>query len=315
MKRGGFETLRRGLDNAIANWGLIVIRFIEMFVLAALAIASALAILLPILVSIGIDLADIQTPEGIENAYLALLDRWMLWIWIFVGICVLMLLFVALHSVVEAGCARVAVDADRVAGPAVEGPRSRYHVYSTSRWWAGAKDGWWTVFWIYNLAWGVAGLILLVPLLPTLALTLIFREEPGIAIASGCIGLAISVMLMIVVGVVTGIWTNRAIADWAVQRTGAAASLSGAWRALKADLGRHLLIAVMMIIIAIAGSSLFSTFSFFASFGETMHRTMSVSFFTMPLRLFGTVLNWAFSGFVGCWMFAAYAALAVETKS
>ncbi|HVE70243.1 MAG TPA: hypothetical protein VNI54_02660 [Thermoanaerobaculia bacterium] len=315
MKRGVFDVLRRGLDNAIANWGLIVIRFVEIFALAAIAVAAALAMLVPILVSIGIDLADFRTPDQMDSALLTLLDKWVMLIWIFIGLCVLTLVLVALHSVVAAGCARVAVDADRAAGPAQEGPRSRYHVFSMSRWWTGARDGWWTVFWIYNFAWGVAGLILLIPLLPTLVLTIVFRDEPAVAISSGCIGLALSVMLMIVVGVVTGIWTNRAIADWAAQGTGASTSLSGAWGAIKADLGRHVLIAVVMIVVAIAGSSLFSTFSFFATFGETMHRTMAVSFFTIPLRVLGTALNWAFSGFVGSWMFAAYAALAVERFS
>jgi hypothetical protein len=315
MRRGVFDLLRRGLDNAIANWGLIVIRFVEMIAFAAIAVGSALAILLPILFSFGLDETRIDSLEQVENVVALLSEKWVLLIWVFLGISVLMLLFVGLHSVVAAGCARVAVDAERAAGPFMEGPRARYHVFSMARWWRGAKDGWWTVFWIYNFAWGVAGLILLVPLLPTLALTLIFRDEPAVAITSGCLGLAVSVLFMIVVGVVTGIWTNRAIADWAAEGSGASASLSGAWRAFKADLGRHVLVAVVMVVIGIAGASLFSTFSFFAAFGEQLHSTMAVSFFTIPLRFLGTALNWAFSGFVSSWMFAAYAALANESSS
>ncbi|HUR82851.1 MAG TPA: hypothetical protein VM733_18975 [Thermoanaerobaculia bacterium] len=314
MKRGVFDILRRGLDNALANWGLIVVRVIEMFVFVALTIASLLAMVVPILVSVGIQISDIKSPDDVESAMLALMDKWVLLIWVLAGFLVLMLLFVALHSLVTAGCARVLIDADRVAGAPVEGPRSRYHVFSTARWWEGAKRGWWAVFWIYNFAWGVAGLILLVPLLPTLALTLIFREDPAIAITSGCIGLALSVMLMIIVGVVTGIWTNRAVADWAAEEMSASAALSGAWRAIKADAGRHVLIVLALIVVAIAGSSLFSMFSVFASLGEGMHRTMTVNFFTMPLRLFGTVLNWIFSSFVANWMLAAFGALAVEAK-
>jgi len=312
MKRGVFDTLRRGLDNALANWGLIAVRVVEMFVLAALTIAAVLAMVVPILVSIGIELTDIDTPEQIESTMLALMQRWMLLVWVFIGLCVLVLVLVALHSVVAAGCARVAVDADRIAGPAVDGDRSRFVVFSMAKWWAGAKSGWWAVFWIYNLAWGVAGLILLIPLLPTLALTILFRENPPVAITSGCIGLVLSVMLMILVGIMTGIWTNRAIADWAAHHTSAAKSLSGAWAAVKADFGRHLGIALVMIVVAIAGSSLFASFSFFASFGESFHRTMTVNFFTIPLRLLGTTLNWIFSAFVTSWLFASYSALAVE---
>jgi hypothetical protein len=316
MRRGVFETLRRGLDNALANWGLVIVRVVEIFVLVAITIAAVLAMVVPILVSVGIRIADLTTPDPdqLESTMLVLLQKWVLLVWVFLGLSLLTLVLVALHSVVAAGAARVQVDADRIAGPAVDGPRSRYHVFSMQRWWAGAKDGWWTVFWIYNFAWGVAGLILLIPLLPTLLLTILFRETPPVAIASGCIGLVVSLMLMIVVGVVTGIWTNRAVADWAVQRTGAAAALSGAWAAIKADLGRHVLIAIAMIVIAIAGSSFFASFSWFAAFGEMMHRSAAVNFFTIPLRFVGTILNWAFSSFVASWILGAYAALAVEGR-
>jgi len=315
MKRTIFDTLRRGLDNAIANWGLIVIRVVEVVAFALLTIGAAMAILVPIVVSIGIEVANIDTPEQIEGLILSLLDKWVLLIWIFVGASVVLLIFVAVHSFVEAGCARVAVDADRIAGPAVEGPRLRYRVFSMQRWLAGGKDGWWTVFWIYNFAWGVAGLILLIPLVPTAAIMLIARETPGVIIAAGCIGLALTLLLMIVVGIVTSMWTTRAIADWAVGRAGAAAALSGAWTSLKSDLGRHLVIAIAIVVIAMAGSSFFASFSYMAVFGEMMHERAVFNFFSIPVRLVAMMLNWAFSAFVTSWYLAAYAALAVEKKS
>jgi hypothetical protein len=312
MKRGPFDVLRRGLDNAVANWGLIVIRLVELFVYVVIVIAGALAILAPILLSIGISLGQLTTPDEMEGALLTLLEKWVLLVWIFLAVSVLMLVMVAVHSVVAAGCARVAVDADRVAGPQLEGPRSRYHVFSMARFWAGAREGWWTVFWIYNIAWGLAGLILLIPLLPTLAMTLLFRESPAVAITAGCGGLAITMLLMIPLSIAAGIWTNRAIVDWAAQPVGARAALRGAWGAIKADLGRHVLVVVAMIVVAIAGSGLFASFSWFAAFADTMHETMIVNFFTIPLRLIGTLANWVFSSFVGSWSLAAFAALAVE---
>ena len=315
MKRGIFDTIRRGLDNALANWGLIIVRVVELVVMAAIAVTAVLAMVVPILVSIGVRLADIRSPDDVESTMMTLMEQWTLVVYVFLGLILLTIVLVAVHSVVAAGCARVQVDGDRMAGPFVDGPRSRYHAFSMERWWAGARDGWWTVFWIYNLAWGVAGLILLIPLLPTLVLTIVFYDTPPVALASGCIGLAVSLMLMIVVGVVTGIWTNRAVADWALQRTGAAASLSSAWAAIKADLGRHVVIAIAMIFIAIAGSSFFASFSYMAAFGEMMHKTAAVHFFTIPVRLVGTFANWTFSSFIASWIFGAYAALAVEGRS
>jgi hypothetical protein len=314
VKRGVFDTLRRGLDNAVANWGLMVVRVVEMIVFAAIAVAAALAILVPLLVSVGIAVDDISTPEDLENLLFSLADKWVWLIWIFAGISVLLLFFVAAHSFMEAGCARVAADADRTAGPAVDGPRSRFHVFSMQRWWAGGTDGWWTVFWIYNFAWGVAGLILLVPLIPTAAIMFFARETPPLQIATGCIGLVLTLLLFILVGIVTSMWTTRATTDWAVQGSGASASLSSAWASLKGDLGRHLLIALAVVVIAMAGSSFFASFSYFAAFGELFHRGAAMQIFTIPLRVVGTLLNWGFSAFVSSWYLAAYSALAVERR-
>ncbi|HEX6087329.1 MAG TPA: hypothetical protein VF266_22550 [Thermoanaerobaculia bacterium] len=314
MKRGILDTLRRGLDNALANWGLVLVRLVTLLLMAAMTVGAVLAMVVPVLVSIGIKIADFASPENVEGALFTLLERWSLLVFIFLGLSLLVILLVAMQAVAVAGCARVQVDAERMAGPAVDGPRSRYHVFSMARWWEGAKDGWWTVFWIYNFAWGVAGLILLIPLLPTLVLTLLLRDNAPLSIGIGCLGLLVSLMLGIVVGVVTGIWTNRAVADWALTRTGASSALSSAWAAIKADFGRHLVIAIAMFVIAIAGSSFFASFSYFAAFGEMLHETAVVNFFTIPLRLLVTLANWAFSSFVASWILGAYAALAVEGR-
>ncbi len=314
MRRGVFETLRRGLDNTVVNWGLIVIRVVEVVAFALISIAAALAMVVPLLVSMGIAIHDLDRPEDFESVFLALIDKWPWLIGIFAAACVLLLVFIAVHSFVEAGCARVAIDADRAAGPALEGVRTRFRVFSMQRWMAGGKDGWWTVFWIYNLAWGVAGLILLIPLLPTLLIMLFTKDTPPVMIATGCVGLAIALVLMIVVGIATSMCTTRATANWAIDRSGASASLSTAWAAVKADLGRHIIIALAIVVIAMAGSSFFASFSYMAAFGEAFSRTGGIRFFTIPMRIFGTLLNWGFSAFVTSWYLAAYGALAVESS-
>lgn len=312
MKRGVFDILRRGLDNAVANWGLIVVRVVEMVAFAAISIAAALAIVVPLLVSVGIQVTEISGPDDLEELILSLAAKWIWLVWIFLGVSVLLLVFIAVHSFVEAGCARVAVDADRVAGPAADGPRSRYRVFSMQRWWAGGKDGWWTVFWIYNFAWGVAGLILLVPLIPTAVIMLLAQDSPPVLAVTGCLGLLLTFLLFLVVGTVANMWTTRATIDWAIEHTGASASLASAWAAIKADVGRHLLIVIAIIVIALAGSSFFSSLSYFAAFGEMFHRGAAVQIFTIPLRFFGALCNWIFSAFVSGWYLGAYAALGAE---
>lgn len=314
MRRNVFDTLRRSLDNTLVNWGLLVVRIVEACVFVALTIATVIAVFVPILVSVGIEVSHIESPDDVESAILALMDQWMLLVWVFVALTVLFGVFVVLHAMVEAGCARVYVDGERAAGPLVDGPRARFRVFSVDRWFAGAKSGGWTVFWIYNLAWGLAGIVLLVPLIPTAIVMLVFRETPQVLIATGCIGLVLTLMLMLLVAIVTGMWTNRAIADWAANATGASASLASAWRALKADLGRHILVALAILVVAMAGSSVFASFGFFAALGESVHRVGVVNFFTLPARFAGSILNMIFSSAVSSWYLASYVGLAAEEK-
>lgn len=312
MKRNVFDILRRSFDSMLVNWPLIGIRVGEAFVLMLIVILTAIAVLVPILVSIGIEIRKIQTPDDMENAMLVFFEHWPLLLWILLAVVVYFLIAVALHSFVEAGSARVYVDAERIAGPANQGPRSRFRVFSAQRWWAGARDGWWPVFWIYNLAWSVAGLILLIPLIPTAGLMFLFRGEPGVMIGSGCVGLVLTACVGFVVAVITAMWSNRAITEWAAHRFGASMALSQAWRALKSDLGRHILIALAMFVISMAGASVFSSFSMFAAIGDSMHRGDIVNFFTMPIRLVGTFLNTIFSAAVAGWYLAAYSSLSTE---
>lgn len=313
MKRGVFDVLRRAVDNTIANWQLILIRLGEMLLFGILAVITLVAALLPILVSVGIELSKITTPDDAAQAMFALMEKWILLVWVFVAISALLLVFIAVHAFVEAGCARVYVDAERIAGPAMTGLRSRFRIFSMERWVAGAKDGWWTLFWIYNVAWGVAGLILLIPLLPTLLGAIMLREQPPVALTISCVGLALTVLLMFVVGPLTGMWVNRSINEWATRHLGMRESLAAGRAAIRADFGRHLLIFIAVFVVAMAGASFFSSFSFFAAFGDVFsrnHGTVSLALF--PLRIVGSLLNSAFSAIVSSWYLASYAALATE---
>ncbi|HYI13350.1 MAG TPA: hypothetical protein VEK57_30160 [Thermoanaerobaculia bacterium] len=315
MKRSAFDLLRRAFDNALANWPLLLLRLAEAIVFFVIAIAALLAIVVPILVSVGIQFANLNTPESIEEAIFTLAQKWILLIWILLGVSILFLVFLAVHAFVEAGCARVLVDGERNAGPALEGPRSRYRVFSMERWFSGGAEGWWTLFWIYNLAWAAASVILLIPLLPTIVLMLVLggNENPAAAAGIGCLGLVLTLFLGILIAIVTSIWTTRAIADWAARPSGARHALATAWAAVKADFGRHLVIALAVVVVAMAGSAFFSSLSFFAGMGDIFGRGhSSVSFFLVPLQMFGSLLNSVFSSAVFSWFLAAYAALALE---
>lgn len=314
MKRGIIDTLRRGAENTLANWPLSVIRFGEVLLMTIAVIVCAIAALVPLLVSIGIQISKQPSPDEVESLLMKLVENWMIFVWFGLGAVVLLLVFLLIHSYVEAGCARVFADGDRAAGPSPAGGRLRFRAFSADRWIAGAKEGGWTVFWIYNLAWGAAAAILLIPCLPILALLLVFRGNPAASAGIGCLGIALILLFGIVVALVAGMWSNRAIADWAVQRTGARAAVRSGWHAVKTDLGRHLLVALAIFVVAMAGSSVFSSFSMFAAFGSSVSHNATYDLVVLPVRLIGSILSSAFGALIGSWYLASFTALAVESK-
>ena len=313
MKHGVFDVLRRALDNTFANWPLIAIRLAETILFFVITIAAVLVIVVPILVSIGLNLADMTSPDDVASAIFNLGTKWVLLLWIVLGISVLLMVFVAMHAFVEAGSARVYVDAERIAGPALEGPRSRFRIFSMERWLAGGRDGWWTLFWVYNIAWTIASAILLVPLLPTVAIMYSLQDaQPGVAFATGCLGLVLTLLLFFLVAIVTSIWVNRAIADWAVRRAGTRDALAAGWSAVKSDFGRLFLIALAVFVVAMAGSTFFAGFSFFAAFGGAFSDSPMAMLMTLPIRFLATLCSSAFSAAVTSWFLAAYSSVAVE---
>jgi hypothetical protein len=315
VKRGVFDLLRRGLDNAFANWQVSLIRFLEAIAFLFLTVGTILIVLAPIFVSLGLKLADLQQPDDVAQTMAALLQKWVLLVWVFVALSVMVLVFMLIHSFVEAGCARVIVDADRSAGPAATGARARYRTFSLDRFMTGAKNGWWPVFWIYNIVWGLACLLLLIPLLPTIALMLIFRAQEGVAVIAGCLGLLVTGLFAILVTIIAAIWCNRAIVNWAARGEGARAAVSHASAEIRLDLGRHLGVAVAIFVVAMAGSAFFATFSMFAGFGEAFGRGENVLMLMMlPLRFVGSILNSAFSAFLGTWFLGCYSAIALDPR-
>lgn len=317
MKRGVFDVLRRGFDNTLANWPLLLLRLAETFVFAGIIIGAVIAIVVPVLVSFGMSidrLRDLLTTTELEALPEFLLRLGAIAAYILLVALVVGLLLTAIHAFLVAGCARVYADGERLAGPSTTGPRTRFALFSLQRWWTGGADGWWTVFWIYNLAWGAGSVLLMIPLLPTFALLLGLQDTPEVAAGIGCLGLGVTLLLGLVVGVGVTLWSTRAITAWSVRRSGARDALAAGWAAVRADLGRHLLIGLAVFVVGMAGSSLFAGFSLFGTFAQATSRDQPLlGLFALPVRAIGWLLSSAFSAAIGGWFLASYGVLANES--
>jgi hypothetical protein len=70
-----------------------------------------------------------------------------------------------------------------------------------------------------------------------------------------------------------------------------------------------------LFVVTIAIGGFLSSMSMFAAFGELASHGGLSMFVTLPLRVAGSLLNSALSAFVGSWLVAAYAAIAVEERN
>lgn len=303
MKRPVTDILRRGFDNVIANWQLLLLRLGEVVLMAGVIIGAVVAAIIPIAVSAGLGKFDIGNPDSAAEVIVTLfVEHWMLLLYLFLLIFLILGVMIAIHSFVEAGTARVYIDGERVAG---------FRAFSFERWWAGGRDGWWSLFWIYNLAWSVGALVLLVPATLTITAMLLVSAN-GARIAIGCAGLTFIVLLMIPTAILVGIWTQKAIAVGVSRHLGAVEALRAARREIKLDFGRHLGVAMLVLVVSFVAAGLVSSFSIPLSIGSHSHRVSMAPLFFAPMQLMLSVIQNAISMAVGAWYLACFVAMTEE---
>lgn len=314
MTRTAADALRRGFDNVLANWPLLVIRMAEGLAFTIIIFGAILGIVLGVVAaSFGIDFDfSTATPESVLGVIEALLSRWVFVVLGIVALFAVLFVLMLIHCFIEAGIVRVHVDAERAAGPALLGPRSRYQQYTSDRWIAGAKSGWRVLFGIYNVIWGLWAVLLLIPFLPVAIGTLLMirQEDMGAAAGIGCIGFALLVLFMIPVTIMAAVWSRKAIVIALARNTSTRDSIALAWREIRSDFLRHLLVALAVMAVGLAMSGFLAGFGFVGSFSKSPAFLMML----VPLRILSSVLNSLISGAMASWLTASFAALTPETK-
>jgi hypothetical protein len=302
LKRTVIDVLRRGFENALANWPLILIRIAEGVVLVVIVIGSVIAAIIPIIVAAGMNKFDFGNPDNAAQLLATqFIEHWVLVLYL-LGLATLIFgVLIAVHSFVEAGAARVYIDGEHVAG---------FRAFAIDRWWEGGRRGWWAVFWIYNLAWSLGALILLIPLVFTIIFMLMVSGA-GVRVALGCAGLALTVLLLIPIGIIVGIWTQKAIAICVARALGAVEALGAARREIKLDFGRHLAVALVLMAIGFAVAMVVSGANIPFSFGDNRHLNL-LPLLLAPMQIMLSILQTAISAAIGAWTLSSFVALTEE---
>ena len=308
MRRSATDVLRRGFDSTVANWPLILIRIAEGIAFVGIIIVSIVAAIVPIAVSAGISKYDVTNAANPAAAVAeAVLQHWMLIVYVFLIVSVVLLVLVALHSFVEAGTAQVFVDAERRAKGVTAPARQVFSAFTIDRWMAGGKAGWWSIFWIYNATWSVAALIILVPLLLTAAAMIVINDAT-VKIVAGCGGLVLSFVIMLPVAVVVAIWTQKAITVCVARAAGTSDALRVAWREMRDDFGRHFAVAFVLFMVSIGGAMVISMITFPMSF-TAQHRDPFMSLAFAPMQIIVSFAQTIFSAGIGAWFLASFVTL------
>ncbi|HET7711374.1 MAG TPA: hypothetical protein VFL80_05540 [Thermoanaerobaculia bacterium] len=309
MKRSVTEIIRRGFDSAVANWPLMLIRIAEGVFFVMIAVGAVVAVVVPLAVSIGLSKIDFESVAVPPEFILQLLrQHWLVLVYIAVLVTVLLIVYVAIHSFVQAGAAHVLASAERNAGRLAV-PRDGLRSFTMDRWLSGGRQSWWAVFLIYNLAWAAASLVILLPLIVILVLMIFLRDSP-LVVVFACGSVAITLLLALVVSVLTHVWTEKAIALEALRRSGASDSLAEGWSEMWSDFGRHFAVAFIMLVITIGGSAFIASLSMVFSFPFGDNAMMSLAF--SPLRLVLSLVSTAFSAAMASWLLASFVALSAE---
>jgi hypothetical protein len=309
--RNTTDTLRRGLDNTLANWPLIAIRIAENLLFLMLVIFSIVAAVVPVAIAAGFSNFDLKNTEEPTQAIAALIvEHWPIILYVLLIAAVVLLIFVAIHAFVEAGCAKVFVDGERNASGTAS-TREAFRTFNMDRWLQGGRSSWWTVFGIYNIVWGIGGIILLIPLILTLG-AMFLVSEPGGRIAIACGGLLLTFLVIIPVTIVMAVLTQKAITVAVARAANARAAVRAGWSEIRRDFGRHFAVAFIIFVVGLGGSMMIGSLSAPMSIMRDIGHVPLASLVFAPAQIISSFAQSVFSAAVGLWFLAAYVGLTEE---
>jgi hypothetical protein len=294
------EIFRRGMESAIANWPLILIRVAESIAMVVIVIAAVMAAIVPLFVGAATGLPSFDDPESFARWVVGVSP--LLVFYVLVVVALVFGLAILIHSFVQGGVFGVFAAAERRAPEGAK--RDWFRVFTPELWWSDSKRFLWTFFWIYNIVWGLAALVMLLPLVPALIGAILLRDSEMILIPT-CLGIATTVGAGIVAGLVAIVWSHVAFAEAVRTGAGAMESLRLAGARLRRRPGAILLVVVSYFALSMVVGGFVAGFAFGLDAANVIP---GVGLALIPFRVVLSLLNSFVGAAFGCWMAAAIVA-------
>lgn len=299
--------IQRGFDSTISNWPLLLIRIAGSVAMTMVVLAA----IIPVAVAVVYTgtMTDIEMVSTSEGMIEWLLSNAVLIIALILVLTLIIAVAIAIHAFVTGGGAGIYLDADRAA-PRERWTRSQLALFSPDSWMRHARRTWWQIFIIYNLTWGIFTILILLPLLAIVPLFLSAGRAPELGVL-GCAGVAVWLFAVIVGSVVVHSWTELAVLDTVrAPRARVLAPMRNGISILFSNLGRILVLIILMVLVTLAVGSL----AFATQFGLELGMNMGdLALLFLPIQIAFSLLQTFLSVFLSAWLMACFATIVNES--
>ncbi len=305
MVEGAINSLRRGFHALLSLWPLLLVRLVETITIMVVMLGGVALAMIP--VGLSFDFGDVETWTDEPEVLAESIAEWLVsnvgtFAFFLVVLTLLVGIAVLIHSYFEAGVVAVYLDHIR-AGVSIP-MREAWARFSFDAFVKAALSRGWSVFLVYNIVWGVAGAVMLIPAGLLLGVILLFRDSPA-AIAFTCLGLMVVLFVSVVASIIATVWAQVALTISAGDRRGPIESSSLAGEMMRARLGVTILTAICVFAAIFGISTVTSTFNLALNVLAQVPGAEMVAFmFQMMLFLANTVV----STVLGLWSGAVWAA-------
>ena len=242
----------------LANWELVLVQFVQTVLVSLLMVAGVVPLILAIGVgsirAIGADFESGGPPaEAVDDLLATLAESTgpLLLATIVALIVWAIAMFVLAYF--QAGVFGVLAAADRRA-PLPTAPRAEFRVFSLSRLRGAADDHVWRFFWLLNLMMAAASLPLAIfGGAVLLGAWLVATESVSAAVATGCLGL----VLVVVLSFVVSLWWQLSMAVVAAGPAGLGAAIGWGLKILLRRLGAVLVLVLLAMVVGMTMAVVF----------------------------------------------------------
>ncbi|MEO8215774.1 MAG: hypothetical protein ABI718_01710 [Acidobacteriota bacterium] len=274
--------------------------------MAAVIIGGCLAIIVPVGVGAMTNL-DFRNADP-EHLLDLVLQHTVLLAWIVVIITIISIVAVAIHSFIEAATVATYVEGCRAAGGRTD--RTAYARFTAEAWWNFGRRFWWRVFLIYNVVWAIFGLVILFPVM-VLFILMMSIGDPSAALATGCLGAVVILLLLVVGGILVSIWSRFAIAECVLGDSVLRENLRRGWGVILARFGEVAFVVAIAFAAALGAVAVFG--ALYVIVGIANHVPL-LAIVTIPIQIVLSVVQNVFSVLLSSWFSAAVVGIVCQAE-